>query len=271
MVDDNEKEKQQQELREFERYFPAHDRADNVIKEIKQDLEELKKITDISKQYEESGSILRKHIYNEGYADSHWTNGKLYELEVGIAWEETLGEYKRLIDKIRKIHFGNLEILKKSRCHYCQKQNLTNPHFYLKNTEYEKTFCNQTCLNNYLAPCDECKESRCGNNWQKTDQDDGKRFCSKDCFDKHYAPPCNLCHQKCLTNIYYNNPANQTGTICSTCHQKKQEKAKQKADKKIKEREKEKQLSAKSINAANVKERERERERERAIYHHQLI
>jgi len=75
-----------------------------------------------------------------------------------------LNEYKKLINELKNIDTQALKKLNSSKCHYCQTKNLTNPYFYLKNTEYEKTFCNQNCLNAYLAPCDECKKSRDGKN-----------------------------------------------------------------------------------------------------------
>ncbi|CAH1765452.1 4438_t:CDS:2 [Entrophospora sp. SA101] len=130
MVESDEKEKQQQELRAFESYFPLYSKNHGILKEIKEDLAKIKEIIDSEKQYEESSSALRKHIYNES-------------------------EYKRLINELKNINTQALKKLNSSKCHYCQAKNLTNPYFHLKNTEYEKTFCNQACLNAYLAPCDE--------------------------------------------------------------------------------------------------------------------
>ncbi|CAJ0902098.1 13392_t:CDS:2 [Entrophospora sp. SA101] len=135
MVESDEKEKQQQELRAFESYFPLYSKNHGILKEIKEDLAKIKEIIDSEKQYEESSSALRKHIYNES-------------------------EYKRLINELKNINTQALKKLNSSKCHYCQAKNLTNPYFHLKNTEYEKTFCNQACLNAYLAPCD---ESECRN------------------------------------------------------------------------------------------------------------
>ena len=42
-----------------------------VLKEIKEDLEKLKKIADAEKLFEESDVALGKHIHNEAYAEAH--------------------------------------------------------------------------------------------------------------------------------------------------------------------------------------------------------
>ncbi|CAI2196576.1 2320_t:CDS:2, partial [Funneliformis geosporum] len=104
-----------------------------ILKEIKENLEELSKITDVEKQYEESGLILRK--------------------------KATLDKYRRLIDKIRELHFEALEKINASK--------------------YE-------CL----ASCDECKKSR-----YETEINDNLEFCSSSCCATYYQahPYCANC------------------------------------------------------------------------------
>jgi hypothetical protein len=68
MVDQQE---QQEHLKAFEVYFPSHERKDGILKEIRKDLAELSKVTDAEKCHQESELSLRKHIYNEGQAESH--------------------------------------------------------------------------------------------------------------------------------------------------------------------------------------------------------
>ena len=123
------KEKQQEHLKAFEIYFPSHNRKEGALKEIKKDLAELSKITDPEKQYQAAELALRKYIYNQGIAYSHFNNGKLYEL--GISTLDTLDEYDKLIKELREINTKAAEKLKATQCAYCQTKNLINP-TYLK-------------------------------------------------------------------------------------------------------------------------------------------
>ncbi|RHZ35844.1 hypothetical protein [endosymbiont GvMRE of Glomus versiforme] len=131
MVD---KEKQQEELRAFEVYFPANDRTDRAIKEIKKDLTELNKIIDTEKQYQEIELILKKHTYNRDMAYSHFNNGKLYEL--GISTLDTLDKYDTLIKEIKEKLEQNKQS-PKTKCSQCQKE--------ITNTPINENFCSKTC------------------------------------------------------------------------------------------------------------------------------
>ncbi|CAI2195068.1 18332_t:CDS:2, partial [Funneliformis geosporum] len=68
-----------------------------------------------------------------------------------------------------------------------------------------------------------CGNYRQGNNWQRTDKSDNKKFCSEECFNNHYAEKCDKCQQKVLGQTYYNDIANKAGILCSSCHQKREE------------------------------------------------
>ncbi len=112
------------------------------------------------------------------------------------------------------------------------------------NWQEQRVFCSPEHFTKWYNEncfcCVECNEEV----WSKEykyhpTKNDNKKFCSDKCYHSHYAPLCDICQQKCLGNTYYNNPSNQTGTICSNCQQKKQEKAKEKVELKHQERERE--------------------------------
>ena len=70
MVD---KEKQRKELRLYEHYLLI----ENVLKNIREDLDRIKKITSLEEQQQEASIALRKHDYKHGLATAHYNNGKL--------------------------------------------------------------------------------------------------------------------------------------------------------------------------------------------------
>ncbi len=90
---DSKKEKQQEELRAFGRYFPEGNRREGVLGEIKKDLEKIKKINDHEKKLQEINFALSKHRTNESHARTHYFNGKLNE--INISHEDTLGKYSK--------------------------------------------------------------------------------------------------------------------------------------------------------------------------------
>ncbi|CAJ0897521.1 8332_t:CDS:2 [Entrophospora sp. SA101] len=79
---DSKKEKQQEELRAFGRYFPEGNRREGVLSEIKKDLEKIKKINDHEKKLQEINFALSKHRTNESHARTHYFNGKLNEINI---------------------------------------------------------------------------------------------------------------------------------------------------------------------------------------------
>jgi len=98
---DSKKEKQQEELRAFGRYFPEGNRREGVLGEIKKDLEKIKKINDHEKKLQEINFALSKHRTNESHARTHYFNGKLNE--INISHEDTLGKYSKLIRELNDL------------------------------------------------------------------------------------------------------------------------------------------------------------------------
>src|SRR5947208_14981195 len=97
MVDNDKekKEKQQAYLRAFNHYFPAYDRNSGVIKQIKEDLERIKKINDLEEKYRKAHLAWIKHHDNEAYAEGKYRGGNLSEL--GISHLNTIEKYRKLV------------------------------------------------------------------------------------------------------------------------------------------------------------------------------
>jgi len=75
MVD---KGKQQEELKLFNCYVQE-------LKEIKKDLEKIKKINDISQKHSKSSVALEKYLYKQSGAISHYNAGELHRINISLA------------------------------------------------------------------------------------------------------------------------------------------------------------------------------------------
>ena|SRR5438132_7658160 len=96
--DKEKKEKQQERLRAFEYYFPRCDRQSSAIKKAKEDLEKIKKITDLEEKLHEVSIVYGNHRNNEGCVNDHYDIGRLHEL--GISRLDTIEKYHRLVKKL---------------------------------------------------------------------------------------------------------------------------------------------------------------------------
>src|SRR5947208_16232424 len=98
MADENE---QQKYLTEFNSYFPISDRESGVIKEIREDLERIKGMSDSKEQSREISSILMKHIQLKGKAQTCFNKGDLKKK--GVSEFDTLHLYDKIIRELDEL------------------------------------------------------------------------------------------------------------------------------------------------------------------------
>ncbi|KLL02181.1 MAG: hypothetical protein MRERV_90c003, partial [Mycoplasmataceae bacterium RV_VA103A] len=138
---------------------------------------------------------------------------------------------------------------KLSHCNYCQKKSSGKHYIYDLTTKMlepsnnnasdpdnQWLFCSEEHFEkwhkkNYFT-CAECLKENYTGNWKyNKNKKDGQKFCSDNCFYRHYAETCDDCQKKCITSYqdkatgyartYYSDGINKTGTICGNCRNKK--------------------------------------------------
>jgi len=68
--------------------------------------------------------------------------------------------------------------------------------------------------------CDQCgTKKNDGNYFYNQVTNDGKKFCSSECFNNHYAETCDKCSKKIGTSekSYYQDAKSKSGTLCQSC------------------------------------------------------
>ena len=235
----------------FSEKFPSRDNVNNgVIREIKEEIERAEKISDTRERYRTTNSSLSKH---ESILNSLESYFNLYLREMGYS-RTPLDKYKEQVDKLKKIEKETVDKLdettnqnrknnyqlKTSYCAYCKSKPPANHYIYSEKNKllkprkrnanpYKKEylFCSEVHFEkwhkkNYFV-CGECLEEKWDGKYERNKKDNQK-FCSKKCFNNHYAETCDKCHQKALGDTYYSDPQNKTGTLCSKCNKAEIEK-----------------------------------------------
>src|SRR5437773_8699245 len=120
MADENE---QQKYLTEFNGYFPDSDRESGVIKEIREDLERIKKIDDLEEKIGKASFALETHMNNKSCAEKCYH--KLQDSN--ISEFDTIDKYKKLVSELSSYRYNLLlKRMRKSKeqnnknCQNCQ-------------------------------------------------------------------------------------------------------------------------------------------------------
>src|SRR5687767_6612897 len=104
MVDDNNDNEQQKYLEEFFSYFPFGDEENGCIKAIKEDLERIKKISDLEEKTKVVSACLTKHRNTESNANTCNIYIKEELEKLKISSYETIGKYKKLVNELQNLH-----------------------------------------------------------------------------------------------------------------------------------------------------------------------
>ncbi|RHZ37047.1 hypothetical protein [endosymbiont GvMRE of Glomus versiforme] len=206
MVD---KDKQQAELRAFGLYFPQYDWEQGVLREIKKDLEKIKKITNLEEKYQKAKFFWDKHNTNEIYAKNHYISGELGKL--GISFNDTIAKYRQLIRELWDLQIETIrELEKQKKSTKPSTKNQSKPKRYKPKPQQENWTC-QECFS----------EIKTGEEyWYHTTKHDNKKFCSEECFSDHYSQTCSNCFKKTLE--YYPDKQYPSLVYCWDCQQERE-------------------------------------------------
>ncbi|RHZ36029.1 hypothetical protein [endosymbiont GvMRE of Glomus versiforme] len=202
---------QRKYLAKFNEYFPIDDQENGVIKQIKEDIERIKEITNLEEKCHESNLALSIHCEKELHVDYIYTKGKLGKL--GIVYEDTVEKYHELIRELRTLDIETIKELEKNKTKP-KKQNKKSD----KQSEKQEEPIRCSGLACY-------KEIKLGTRYyyHKT-KNDGKKFCSDECYVDYYGEYCHGCMNKFLVEeLYVPNANNPKYLLCFNCWKKEKQ------------------------------------------------
>lgn len=186
---------------------------ESYTKELEEKIQEIKDIIDLEEQDREI--IIAKANFG--------VEGKLGNLKRArpdsiVGYVSYLNEYEKLFKELEDLDgevSKKLNQEKKNKNRLSKSNKKTDAH-----SKKQKQFT-----------CAECGEIKKGKYKYNKKQKDGQKFCSDNCYYQHYAETCDNCLEKCissyqgkangLSQTYYQDGINKTGTLCSKCHQEK--------------------------------------------------
>jgi len=281
---DGEKEKkdrQQAHLRVFNNYFPSWNREAGVIKQIREDLKNIKELTDLEEKYQKANFSWTKHSNSRITVIGHYSGGDLHEL---VNYLDTIEKYHKLVEELweLKVEISREKENASQEVESNQPKPKTNqPKKNTQNTNHQtqnQPQTTQSAQEDYTY-CPQCpkKIKDSDKYWYHTIKNDNRKFCSKKCLINYYGEYCLTCkpYQKYLD--IYRLDENDSFGYCWDCYQeqirKLEELEKERAatEKRIEEQKKEQETWEKAQVKHNHLEhspQSREREREREREHH---
>ncbi|WNE40174.1 MAG: hypothetical protein GBAus27B_000241 [Mycoplasmataceae bacterium] len=233
---------------------------ERYTKKIDKELVELKKISDLKERENKVSFALKDHqknldelkrgkpehiSYHEAYIPFNLDKYEKKVQELNEYWREVFKESNRIREQGQQGQWENERELRTSCCSHCKAKSPTNHYIYSQKTKELKArkrnaysykeellFCSNEHFEkwhkkNYFC-CAECSTEKLDGKYKKNKKD-GQKFCSDNCYYRHYAETCDNCLEKCvssyqdkangLAKTYYRDAETKTGTLCYKCCQ----------------------------------------------------